>query len=436
MKTNDILKIMLLFAALAPTVVLATTSGPTPIPPPPAFQISTSTLTLCRGIQNNIKVLVTNPGATNMTSLQVGLVASRNVYAIGNGTVNEATIPANGSISVNLPIFVSLNTSNLVSAGVTVNYNYFELYSDSEIRNVSFGVETCPSQLLVQTNQIITSGQVENITLNLTNVGNTTLSAISLQMSIPSVDAAILTTQPISVGSLSAGQTKSVKEKTFVFSDAAQTFPLNVSLELYKGTNPVQILDTFPTLSIGIINMTGSSITFSPSSPTTGSIFSVSMILTDTGTTGATAVTVTPEPPGGITVYGTGSNFVGDMSVDTQVPVTMTLIANASLKKGTYTIPVVISYLNALRQTINTTINIPVTLTSSLSARNFSSASGAVAVSANGTRYYTGGRSRGGGLITIVVVIVIVVVLVIVYLKRSSIRKLLGREGKEQRQKK
>ncbi len=409
----------IMLVAAMPVLVYAATSGPSPIPPPPAWQLSTTATTLCRGVENNVPVLVTNPGVVNMTSLQLGIVASRSIYTVGNGTVNRATVPANGSSTIYLPIYVSLNTSNLVSVGITVNYNYYTLYSDSEVRNVSFSVETCPPPLLIQTNQIITSGEIENITLNLTNVANTTLSSISLQMSIPSSDAAILTRQPIDVGSLAPGASTTVSERTFVFGSAAQTFPINVSAQLYDRSSPVQILDTFPTLSTGTINMTASSITYSPTTPAAGAIFSVSMILTDTGTAGASAVTVTPLPPNGISVYGSNSVFVGDMSVDSQVPFTVTLVANASVR-GTYYVPMVVSYINSIRQTINTTIEVPVAFAGAPSV-----------VRANGTSGYATGNYpsghytaiRGGsGLLEIMAAIVIAAALVAILLvKRKTL---------------
>lgn len=423
----DVLKVLLMVTSIVPTLVFAATSGPSPIPPPPAFQISTNTLTLCRGVENNVPILVTNPGSQPMTSLQVGVVSSRNIYAIGNGTVNEATVPANGSTTVYLPLFVSLNTSNLVSVGVTVNYNFYTLYSDSEVRNVSFSVETCPAPLLIETNPVITSGQIENVTLNLTNVADTALSDIALQMSIPSSDAAILTSQPVHVGTLLPGQSTTVNVRTFVFSDASQTFPLNVSVQLYNGTSPVQILNTFPTLSTGTINLTASSVTFSPTNPIAGSIFSISMILTDTGTASASAVAVTPIPPRGISVYGSNSVFVGDMSVDTQVPVTLTLVANASLK-GTYEVPLVVSYINGIRQTINTTIEVPVTFSAALPANAFNTGSSGVYVTGNGSTYTL--HRSGSGFVEIVAGIIIIVAVVVLYLKRKRVAELVGRMKK------
>ena len=406
----DMLKVLLLLVAIAPAVALATTSGPAPIPPAPAFQISAATLTLCRGVVNTVPIVVSNPGSQPMTSLQLGLVSSRNIYVIGNGTVNQANVPNNGMTTVDLPVFVSLNTSSLVSVGISVSYNYYTLYSDSEIRNISFGVETCPSPLSIQTNPVVTSGRIGNITLNLTNVGKTALNAILLQVSLPSQAAAILSHQPIQVGTMEPGATAQVKERVFIFRNASQTFPLNVSVYMYNGTSPVELLDTIPLLSSGVINITSSSVTVSPARPTVGSIFSVSLILTDIGTAGASAVTATPVPPSGIAAYGSSSVFVGDMEVDTQVPVTMTLRANASLKSGSYTVPVRINYLNNFRENISTTILVPVTL--------------GAALPSNFTKTGAYGRSGGSGFPLLpAVAVVLAIALALWYANRKGMLK-------------
>ena len=402
---------MLILISFLPAVALAGTSGPSPVPAPPSFQVSTSTLTLCRGVVNNVPLRVYNPGSQPMTSLQLGIVASRNIYTIGNGTVNQATVPAGNTIIANLPIFVSLNTSELVSVGISVNYNYLTLYSDSEIRNVSFGVETCPSPLNVQTGSVVTSGKIENLTLNLTNTGNITLGAVSVQISLPPQDAAILTQQPTHVGTLTPGRSAQVTNRVFIYRNASQSFPLNVSVMLYNGTSPVQILDTVPLLSVGIINITPSSITLSPQAPTVGGIFSVSLILTDIGTVGASAVSVTPLPPQGITAYGSPSVFVGDLAVDTQVPVTLTLQSGGSLKAGAYTIPVRINYRNNLRENISTIINVPITLGYGFSSNSTGARSGSGSVMVK----------TGSSLLTLLTIIIIVALAIVAYVKRKAL---------------
>ncbi|MCL5239362.1 MAG: hypothetical protein M1286_02735 [Candidatus Marsarchaeota archaeon] len=411
---RSILGIVLLLFSVMPAAVYAGTSGPSPIPAPPAFQISASSLTLCRGVVNNVPVKISNPGTQPMTSVQLGIVASRNIYAIGNGTVTTSTVPSNSSVMVNLPIFVSLNTSDLVSAGISITYNYLTLYSDSEVRNVSFGVQTCSSPLSISVNHTITSGKIDTVVLNLTNTGNTTLNAISVRTIMPSQDAAVLSNQPVQVGALLPGGAAQINVSTFVYRNASQSFPMNVSVSMFNGTSPVQMLNSIQLLSAGIINMTPSSITLSPTLPGPGSIFSVSFVLTDIGTSGASAVSVTAMPQQGFTSFGSNSTFVGDMAVDTQTPVTITLLANRTLQPGSYTIPVRISYLNNFRQNLSTVIDVPLTIGSSSGAQ--SAGSGPVVVR-------SGSGSAGGGLIILFLLVVIVVLGYLYYRERKRTHK-------------
>lgn len=413
---RSILGIVLLLLSVAPLAVYAGTSGPSPIPAPPAFQVSASSLTLCRGVVNNVPVRVTNPGSQPMTSMQLGIVASRNIYAIGNGTVTTATVPANSTVTVDMPIFVSLNTSDLVSAGISITYNYLTLYSDSEVRNVSFGVQTCTSPLSVAVNHTITSGKIDMVTIGLTNTGNSTLSAVSVKTTMPQQDAAILSDQPVQVGALLPGQSTQVNVTAFVYRNASQSFTMNVSVDMFNGTKPVQLLKSVQLLSTGIINMTPSSITLSPTIPTPGSIFSVSFVLTDIGTAGASAVSVTALPPQGFTSFGSNSTFVGDMAVDTQTPVTITLLSNRSISAGSYVIPVRINYLNNVRQNLSTTINVPVTIGGTLGSQSTGGNSGPVTIR-------TGSGSSGTGLLILFLVVVIAVLGYLYYKERKKTRK-------------
>ena len=129
-------------------------------------------------------------------------------------------------------------------------------------------MDTCTSPLSVQTNPVVTSGRIENITINLTNTGTKTLNAIAASITMPSQDAAILTSQPMQVGVMVPGAKKQISERVFLYRNASQSFPLNVTINMYNGTSPVQQLNTIPLLATGIVNITPSSITLSPTSPT------------------------------------------------------------------------------------------------------------------------------------------------------------------------
>jgi acyl-coenzyme A thioesterase PaaI-like protein len=88
------------------------------------------------------------------------------------------------------------------------------------------------------------------------------------------------------------------------------------------------------------------------------------------------------------------------MSVDNQVPVTMTLRSNTSLKAGKYTLPVRINYLNNLRENLSTTILVPITIASG--------------VAFNTTRTGGPGRTTGGGIVSTVIDVIIVLAILAV----------------------
>ncbi|MGD0728863.1 MAG: hypothetical protein ABR981_02200 [Candidatus Micrarchaeaceae archaeon] len=419
MRKITIFGMLLLFAVFASAFAFAGTSGPSPIPPPPNFQLSTNVLSLCKGMINTVPISIKTPvGASLMQDVQLSITNSRYAYTVGNGTISAVNVSANKTNTVNMKIFTSLNSSSLISVGVAINYQYDTLYSDSEVRNISFGVESCPSTLSIGVHPgVLTSGKIENITFNLTNTGNTTLNYLSMHAALPSIDGTFLGQQPIQVSSIAPHSTAKVNEDVFVYSNATQSFPINLTVSLYNGTSLEQINQNPIVLSTGIINITPSSLTVSPSVPTPGSIFSMSFVLTDVGTSKAAAVTATALVPKGFAPYGSNSVFVGDMQVDSQTPVTLTLTAQSTLKSGNYTIPVRINYLNTLRENLSTIINVPVQIAS---VSTYNSIRGAI----NGTTT-TYSHSRGGNALIIVILLIIaVVVLLVLFLKERKHRKL------------
>ncbi|HVC58355.1 MAG TPA: hypothetical protein VND15_02670 [Candidatus Acidoferrales bacterium] len=401
---------VLLTAVMAPLLTFAATSGPTPIPNPPNFQLSTNVLTLCKGMVNQLPITVTSPpGSVRMDGVQLAII-SKYVYAFGNGTVSGITnVSANSSSMVQLPIFVSLNASSLISAGVGINYEYDSLYSDSETRNISFGTQSCPSALQVSIiPSTLTSGRIDNVTLVLSNKGNNTLNYVSIRSTLPSQDGTFLGIQPVGVGVIGPMTSVNLTQRVFVFKNATQSFPVNMTINLFKGTSPEQISYTPIVLSAGIINITPSSTTLSPTVPAPGSIFSISFILTDVGTAGATAVTATPMPPAGFSTYGSNTVFVGDMATDSQTPVTLTLTTASATEAGSYVVPVRINYLNSLRQNLSTVVNVPVTLGSGFGTAN-----------SIGTypKRTTGGS---GGLLPAILVIIIIVLGYLLYKEKRK----------------
>ncbi len=364
MKALDFVAVMILVS-----LAYATTGGPEPVPSPPGFYINTTTLTLCKGMSNNIPITVTNTGSGylgQMQNLQLAIVNSKGIFS---GTGSGGIVNTGSSKTANLSAFVDANASSFITAEVSVYFYFDNIYTDSEIRNVTFGTTSCPQPLSADLSpKVLTSGEIENVTLNFTNSGSTTLNSISASAIFPQGDVAWLSRKPVEIAHIGPGNTISVPAKVYVYTGAPQAFGANLSVNYYNGSRALQIWDGIELLSGGIINVTASSFTISPEVPRSGSVFSVSFVLTNVGTSSASAVTATVVPPAGFTSFGSGSVFVGDIGVDSQTPVTITLVSGNNTKTGTYNIPIRINYLNSLRDNISQRITVPVAMLAVLPA--------------------------------------------------------------------
>jgi len=104
MRETRLLGLLLLFCMIAaPATAFAATSGPSPIPPPPNFQLSTNVTTLCKGLVNNVPISIRTPvGASTMQNVELSITSTRSAYTVGNGTVSAVNITANLTKTVNM----------------------------------------------------------------------------------------------------------------------------------------------------------------------------------------------------------------------------------------------------------------------------------------------------------------------------------------------
>jgi hypothetical protein len=366
-----------------------------------------------------------------MQQVQLSL-SNRNIVDLGN-TIDIANISPNSSVTTDFSAFVDLNASSLITVGVPINYNYLTLYADSEIRNLTFQVQSCPSLIPLLVNvspSVLVSGQINNITFSFNNTGNTTLKDISASASIKGSQSGVvfIGRQPIQIDSIASKTTVNVIEG--MFENNSQIFPLNVSVSFFNGTQLDEVADSFAMLSGGTTNMVPSSIAVTPTNVTKGAIFSVSFIITDTGTSGVSDASATTVLPKGFKQYGTsGSSFIGSIQTQSPTAVSLTLIANTSVKNGNYIIPVKISYLNSLRQNLSTTVNVPVVIggegAGGFSANSFTSGN-----SLASARFAGRGRTAGYFIyieIGLVIAIAAVIALSVLFIRE---RKKTNRKSK------
>lgn len=409
-----------LFMLLLMPMVFAAVSGPSPVPTPPNFYITTSATYLCKGQTNLIPITVTNagtPGSLNegtslggaaMQDVAVSITNSKALYPGSASTATVESIASNSSATLRIPVFVLANASSIIPTTVSINYYYLTYYTDSEVRNLTFSAQECPQQLNATISpSSFSTGVTQPISISLENNGTTPINSTLVRVSIPNVDGTMISTQPIEVPQIAPQSTYKLNESIFISTNATESVPLNLSVIYYNGTTLYQLYKSVGIPATGIIQITPSSFTASPTIPSAGSIFSVSFVMTNTGTASATATTVTALPPPGFTVFGSPSSFVGELSVDSQTPVTLSLTTNKTLRSGTYEIPIRINYLNNLRQNITTWANTSVRIGAPVAFNS-------TAV----TKYRS--SSSGSGLLLLILIVAIIVLGYLYYRERKK----------------
>jgi hypothetical protein len=386
-------------------------------PPPPNFYVSSSVTSVCKGLVNYIPITVTdggvpsqiNPGAPNiigpqMVNVQLSVLNSKSSYYVRNSTAIIGSVNPNSNGTAYLAWFVPANASATTNLQLGVNYYYYTLYFDSESRNLSFSTQSCamPLSLNVSPN-ILISGEIENLKIKLTNTGSVALNSLSVSVSAPTVDIAGVSTTPIQIASLGPGASVLLNDSIYASKNASTNFPLNITVDYYLNGTFGQVASDKQALSEGLINLTQSSLTLSPSTAGAGGIFSISFVLTDTGTSGASTVTVSSNPTNGFKAFGSSSTFVGTIAAGGQSPVTLSFLVNNDTKPGSYTIPVVVNYLDSFRNSLSTVIKVPVIVTGSSAALN-------------ATRAGYAARSSGGALGSVITIMLLIAVIALGYL--------------------
>ncbi len=419
MKTKILVLLTLLMAA---PMAFAGLGGPSPIPNPPNFYINSSAVSLCRGTINYVPLTVTNGGGVSiigqqttqgptMQNVELSWINAKSSFSIKNSTTSAQSIAPQNSITVYLPLFVAANASSVLSATVGINYYFYSVYSDSEVRNLTFGTATCGTPVSVAISpKVLSSGGINNVSVVIANNGAMPVNGITIRASIPGTDGTWLSAQPIDVSSMAPNSTTEINASIYVDSGASLSFPINISANFFQNGNLGQIAQSDVMLSSGIISLTPTSYTISPQTPSPDSIFSISFVLTNIGTTGATAVTATALPPEGFAPFGPSSVFVGDVGTDSQTPVTLTLSASNSVKPGSYQIPIRINYLNGIRQNLSTMAYANVYM-STAAAANFT---------ANG---FGPRAAAGGGILLLITLVLLIAVVVLAYLLYKEKRR-------------
>jgi len=257
---------------------------------------------------------------------------------------------------------------------LSIRYYDFSNTLHQEIRSIGLLVfqspQPSPISLSIEPS-ILQAGRINNVTINVKNVGNSSLSMITLLPSFTSTQVTWLYPDKIQIPSLSAGSNSKISGRVYVQPQAPPSLNLELSISYYDSNNVLQQESrNIGLLSKGIIEVKVTDFTVVPERPNVGQIFSITLTLSNSGTITASSLTLTPQPPQEFRLLGSRSIFVGDLQAGVTTTLTISMSVNPTAKPGVYQIPLEISYLDNLRNVETTKVNLRVTI-EELTTRTF-----------------------------------------------------------------
>ncbi|MDG6929013.1 MAG: hypothetical protein JRN39_05420 [Nitrososphaerota archaeon] len=353
------LAVALFAAALAaPGAAAATT-------PAYAFSLLSSTASLGAGEMNNLTLTFNNTGADTLQGVVLAVSPSPYVSLVNSdGVFYMGDVDSGQNASAALTLYVSSSAPSPTYLTVQVTYNgvsqqrtlNFFVYQTAWSGSSAVAVRVLPSTLTI--------GEVNNLTVQIQNQAPYPINTVSVSFSFPaSPTLTWLGPQTVAVPVLGAGQNETVLTQVYEPPGGPSSASLQVSASYYDPLG-VARQDTgyIGFLCRGLVHFSTSNVATAPASPAVGQIFSISITLTDTGTSPAYSVTAVSAPTDQFGLFSSSSVFIGDMQAGTPTPVTIAYYVKNGTAAGQYAVPVQLTYMNNLRQNTSVTIYLPVSV--------------------------------------------------------------------------
>jgi len=208
----------------------------------------------------------------------------------------------------------------------------------------------------------IVGGKSNEVYIDLVNTGNYTLSDIELTLT-PDVSLKIFGSTTLYVETLNSKERKRFETEIYVPSATTVTTATLTATSKYVDSNLLITRSRSQQLSVllrGLIEVSLTDLAVIPSAPVPGSPFSITMTVTNVGTTAAYAASAIPVSEGlPLRTFGPRSVFIGN--IEANLPTTFTLnmrLGNTTAKE--ITLPVVLIYMDNLRSLHNVTFSVPI----------------------------------------------------------------------------
>jgi len=303
------------------------------------------------GSAQNLKV---NRIYTSSASVEIGSVSLPSVLNPGD----KAIVPLTIYIPIGIEGRTLLLTVETECLGPT-NVPYF--FSDTLQIPVK---PSSPAFLLsidLKPREIVV-GKSSKIYIDLVNAGNYTLSDIELTLT-PDISLKIFGSTTLYVETLSPKESKRFETEIYVPPATTLTSAALTATYMYVDSNLLITQSRSQQLSVllrGLIEVSLTDLAVIPSAPVPGSPFSITMTVTNVGTTAAYAASGMPVLEGlPLKTFGPKSVYIGNIEANLLTTFTLNMrLENTTAKE--ITLPVVLSYMDNLRSLHNVTFSVPI----------------------------------------------------------------------------
>jgi uncharacterized repeat protein (TIGR01451 family) len=355
------------------------------------------------GVSNDVRLVLRNEGSTPVA--QVHLTSNYPSTSSVIGQMSDvASLGPGASSLVDLHLFVPLSSAGMplvVAMGAAYVGSSGRSQTLSQgigffVNNTSF---TSPISLSFGPTTLQT-GAKNNVTLSVTNAGRYPVQGLQITLKF-SGQYEWVGQNLLQVPSLAPGATQIVSGVVYVPTTAPSSDALEASLGYYFTGQQRSETREIGFLSRGSINLQLTSVTLLPQPAVPGQVVSMTLTLTNLGTTAAGAVTATTNLSSGFRVFGASSYFVGDMQIDTPTTFTLSVFVSNETRPGNYQFMVHLSYLDNLRDQVSSSLTIPVQV------------GGAAGPLTGGSGTTTARRTSGGlGIVDLLLPIAVVAIVV------------------------
>ena len=388
------------------------------------FSINATSHGLLAGSVNNLTIKLRNTGSGYAYDIKPSIAASSSLNPVGEPG-EAASLAPNATAYLTIPVYVSPGAAGQ-SVSAQLSLAYSDAYGNNESLQTTldlYGVAPASQVSLTSQYEDVEEGVPQNTSIIVSNSGGTPITNVTVQLTPESPMTIIGSDGYFSFPYIAAHSNVSMPVNLYVASSSSTVATLSAQISYVFDGQAESGTRELSFLTPGAINITETSTALLPAAPTQGGIFSVTGTLLNSGTTSASALSISTSSVNGISVLGANSTVIGTVGVDSPPSFTVSFEASRTVKPGTYTIPLRIEYLNNLNQKQSKLIEVPVQIASSSANSTF--------VTGNST-FVKGSfnRKRGdSGLLLIVAIIIAAAVAAVAYMK--VFRKRTGKKTKQ-----